>query len=207
VSIIKHNGLIDMKVNRISYFIFSCLPGCLITWNFSENITNFIFGLSFSGRSLKTQTLLFLFYTFTVSSIIIAINYFASRHKAIHSIIFFTFLGAACFLIIRIVDYQYQLITFPYQLEYREGATLLFTQGILDGKNIFSLKQAPLYTNGYGVVYNLIIIPFAKLFGNTLSIHRFFTALFSFASTGLIINAIYEKIKTFLRLYLGELSF
>jgi 4-amino-4-deoxy-L-arabinose transferase-like glycosyltransferase len=196
-----------MKVNRISFIVFSCLFGCLITWYFSENITKFLFGLSFSGRSLKTQAFLSLLYTLTFSSIMVAINFLTSRIKILRSIIFFSFIAAAFFLIIRVICYQYQLITYPFQLEYREGATLLFTQAILEGKNIFSLQQAPLYTNGYGVVYNLIIIPFAKLFGNTLLIHRFFTAIFSFASTGLIIYTIYSKNKNVLAALFGGISF
>ena len=196
-----------MKVNRFLFIFFSFVLGCLIAWYFSNIITGLVFGLSFSGRSLKTQIILFLFYAFTASLLFLTIHIFVLKHKRVHSLIFLSFLAIACFLIIRVLYYQYQLITFPYQLEYREGATLLFTQGILEGKNIFSLNQAPLYTNGYGVVYNLIVLPFAKLFGNTLCIHRIFTALFSYASSGLVFYFIYKKNKNTLAGLFGGILF
>lgn len=54
----------------------------------------------------------------------------------------------------------------------------MMTQFLLQGENPFSLRNQPLGTNNYGIVYSLIVWPFAALFGNTLLIHRVITFLF-----------------------------
>jgi hypothetical protein len=65
-----------------------------------------------------------------------------------------------------------------FPLEYREGAPLVLTQLLLDGRNPFSLENQPLGMNNYGIVYNLAALPLAAVFGNTLLIHRVITLAF-----------------------------
>jgi hypothetical protein len=49
----------------------------------------------------------------------------------------------------------------PYPLEFREGASQVMTQLLLDGKNPFSLANQPLGMNNYGIVHGVIVLPFA----------------------------------------------
>lgn len=70
------------------------------------------------------------------------------------------------------------MITFPYQLEAREGAGIIFTDGLLKGLNPYVIENLPYYYNTYGIVYYLIAAPFVKLFGSPFVIHRLVSGFF-----------------------------
>jgi hypothetical protein len=76
------------------------------------------------------------------------------------------------------VYFAVRAITFPYPLEYREGASLVMTKFLLEGRNPFSLENQPLGMNNYGIIYNLAALPLAAVFGNTLVVHRVLTVVF-----------------------------
>jgi hypothetical protein len=80
------------------------------------------------------------------------------------------------------VYFSLSTIAIPYQIEYREGAAQVMTQILLIGGNPFSLEYQPLGMNNYGIGYNLLALPFAKLFGNTLMVHRGISFFFLLAS-------------------------
>jgi hypothetical protein len=82
--------------------------------------------------------------------------------------------------------FQWGLIRNPFPNEYREGAILLTTQALLDGKNPYALVNQPEYTNVYGILYHLVVYPFAKVFGNSFPVHRSVSAGFIWASCGLM---------------------
>ena len=86
------------------------------------------------------------------------------------------FLAALIGLLILAV--QIKIISFPYSLELREGAELLSTHALLNDINPYALANNPIYINGFGVFYNLLVLPFAALFGNSLQLHRLINALF-----------------------------
>ena len=65
-----------------------------------------------------------------------------------------------------------KIISFPYPMELREGAQQLTTHALLNGINPYSLENNPIYTNVYGIFYNLLVLPFSIIFGNSLSLHR-----------------------------------
>ena len=65
-----------------------------------------------------------------------------------------------------------KIIFFPYPMELREGAQQLTTHALLNGINPYSLEKNPIYTNVYGIFYNLLVLPFSKIFGNSLSLYR-----------------------------------
>jgi hypothetical protein len=69
-------------------------------------------------------------------------------------------------------------ISIPYQIEFREGAAQVMTEFLLHGDNPFHLENQPLAMNNYGLGYNLVVVPFAALFGNTLTVHRWVTFVF-----------------------------
>ena len=69
-------------------------------------------------------------------------------------------------------------ISMPYQIELREGTAQVMTEFLLDRNNPFQLENQPLAMNNYGLGYNLVVSPFAALFGNTLLVHRSVTFVF-----------------------------
>jgi hypothetical protein len=81
-------------------------------------------------------------------------------------------------LIFWLVYFACFTITNPYPIEYREGAAQVMTRMLLGGENPFSLENQPLGMNNYGIVYSLFVLPFAALFGNTLSVYRAITLSF-----------------------------
>jgi len=84
----------------------------------------------------------------------------------------------AVFLIIKSSFYHYNLISTDIQLEFREGAQLVFTQNLLDGKSPYAIENQPQAYYVYGPIYNLVVYPFAKVFGNTFSLHRIISGFF-----------------------------
>jgi len=95
----------------------------------------------------------------------------------------------ACILILFswLVYFSLLTITIPYQIEYREGAAQVMTRMLLQGDNPFLLENQPLGMNNYGIGYNLVVLPFARLFGNTLMVHRSISFTFLIASLLLIV--------------------
>jgi len=69
-------------------------------------------------------------------------------------------------------------IFIPYQIEFREGTALVLSKILMGGGNPFSFENQPLGMNNYGLGYNLAVLPFAMLSGNTLVVHR--TVTFAF---------------------------
>ncbi len=70
----------------------------------------------------------------------------------------------------------------PNPLEYREGAALIPVHLLLAGKNPYALEYMPEATNVYGIVYPLMVYPFAQWLGPGLFTHRLVSALFIGAS-------------------------
>ncbi len=102
--------------------------------------------------------------------------------------------GAACFLfIVLLLRYHVQLVNNPFPLEYREGAPALTTELLLKGRDPFSLSIQPQYTNIYGIVYNLAVFPFAKVFGPTLPVHRAVNGVFILLSASLVFLVLKRK--------------
>lgn len=90
-------------------------------------------------------------------------------------------------LFCKLLAFQWSLLGNPFPNEYREGSILLTTQALLNGKNPYALAQQPEYTNVYGILYHLVVYPFAKLFGNSFPVHRSVSAAFVLATCGLMV--------------------
>lgn len=84
-------------------------------------------------------------------------------------------------------------ISIPYQIEYREGTAQVLTGFFLKRQNPFILENQPLAMNNYGLGYNLIVLPFAAVFGNTLSVHRSVTFGFVLLSASLGFFIVHKK--------------
>ncbi|MBK9924460.1 MAG: hypothetical protein IPP66_04130 [Anaerolineales bacterium] len=115
------------------------------------------------------------------------------------------FFGTALILFAWFLYFSVSTIIMPYQIEYREGAALVMTQILLKGGNPFSLEYQPLGMNNYGIGYSLVVFPFAKLFGNTLSTHRSVNFFFLLASLFLITRTLWTIKKDVLISVLGGL--
>jgi hypothetical protein len=76
------------------------------------------------------------------------------------------------------IYFAWATITMAYPIEYREGATQVLTQFLLDGKNPWGLDTQPLAMNNNGFLYNLAVLPVVGLYGNTLLAHRFVSFVF-----------------------------
>ena len=85
---------------------------------------------------------------------------------------------AASLSILWSVYFAVVTISIPYQIEFREGAAQVMTEFLLNRSNPFTFENQPLAMNNYGMGYNLMVLPFAWLFGNTLLVHRSVTFAF-----------------------------
>jgi hypothetical protein len=90
-------------------------------------------------------------------------------------------------LFCKLLAFQWSLLGNPFPNEYREGSILVTTQALLNGKNPYALAQQPEYTNVYGILYHLVVYPFAKLFGNSFTVHRSVSAAFVLATCGAMV--------------------
>lgn len=97
------------------------------------------------------------------------------------------------FSILWAVYFSVETIFMPYQIEMREGTALVTTRILLNGENPFSFENQPLAMTNYGIGYNLVVLPFAALFGNTLLIHRAVTFAFILLSAFLCAVVVYRK--------------
>lgn len=77
--------------------------------------------------------------------------------------------------------YNVRLILTNSPLELRENSFLLTTNLLLAGKNPFGLENMPVYTNIYGILYSLVVLPFAAVFGSTFFVHRIVSLFFILA--------------------------
>ena len=122
----------------------------------------------------------------TFHSSVTSLFHFLGSEKAKKASIFMLALGLI-FFIFRLASYSWTIIATPYPEEYREGAILLFTDSLIRKINPFSLANHPLMTNNYGFLYNMVVLPFAITFGNTLIVHRTISILFILVSCTLIV--------------------
>jgi hypothetical protein len=205
----------ENKINQLlgpKRVFFSLLFSVAVAWGFKDTITLFLLGgKSFSGRSFIGQVgivgLIIIFSFIFWGSVVNIFGWLFSRYSMWfnqkleliglwvnrivlkRSIVWVFPILAGIILLIT----QIRLISFPYELEYREGAVLLTTEGLLHGINPYTLENNPIYINVYGAVYNLFVLPFAFLFGNSLALHRIVSALFTFCQVGLIIAILRQR--------------
>jgi hypothetical protein len=81
-------------------------------------------------------------------------------------------------------------IFLPFPLEFREGHVFSTTSLLIKGQNPYNLDFYPYYYNSYGILYNLIVLPFAFIFGNSFFIHRIINLVFILLSVFFIFRPI-----------------
>jgi hypothetical protein len=80
---------------------------------------------------------------------------------------------------VKLLRYHYDLVVFPWPIQFRETAILLTTDLLLKGGNPFLIANQPEYTNVYGMIYNCFVYPFAVFFGPTLTLHKAVAGMFT----------------------------
>ncbi len=94
--------------------------------------------------------------------------------------------AAVIFFTVWLLNYGRVLLVDPNPAEFREGANLVMTEYLLQGKNPFALENQPLLNTNKGFVYNFTVLPLAYFFGNTLFVHRLVSLVFIFLSCYLV---------------------
>jgi len=108
---------------------------------------------------------------------------FLSPAVSVFQVIFMLFLA---FFALRLAIYHFDLLKYPYPCGLREGAMMTNTDALVKGLNPYDMALQPQYMNPYGIVYPLLVWPWAKLFGTTILVHRMVTAFFILASCALM---------------------
>src|ERR1043166_4083128 len=63
-------------------------------------------------------------------------------------------------------------IRIKHPIEYRESAIVLITSLEMRGENPYAIEYRPVYVNPYGILYHWAVYPLARVFGNTVTVHR-----------------------------------
>jgi hypothetical protein len=82
-----------------------------------------------------------------------------------------------------------RMIVSPAPQEMREGAIILTTLALLEGRNPYAPEVAVLAGNLYGILYPLTVLPAAALFGPGLATHRAVNALFLLLAAAIVWHA------------------
>jgi hypothetical protein len=85
--------------------------------------------------------------------------------------------GTAALMCGWLVILHLRMIVSPAPQEMREGATIWLTRLVLEGRNPYVLSELPASSYAYGIVYRLVVLPFARIFGNGYTVHRAVTAV------------------------------
>lgn len=88
----------------------------------------------------------------------------------------------AVFIFVSSAWFNLKILSVDAPLELRENAMITTTDLLLAGGNPYALKNMPAYVNSHGILYNLVVYPFAKIFGSTFLIHRGISAFFIIAA-------------------------
>ena len=90
----------------------------------------------------------------------------------------FATLGVALTVLAYMVAlWHVRLIRAEYPQDYAENATYLSTVLLLEGENPWALANQPQFANVYGILYNLVALPAAGVFGCSFALHRILSAL------------------------------
>jgi hypothetical protein len=203
------------------YFLITSIIlilGVILTLQVVTPITPLILGgKSFEGRSEFIRFLVFLTILTVIGIVLISIylilkklttsnrkfnvffntfalkckSHFTTLNQSVHvnrAIIVFIVISTLILLFI-----QVKIITFPYPMEFREGSFQLTTFALLNHINPFSIENNPIYVNPLGVGYNLLILPFITVLGNTLTIHRMLNAIFILGALILLIKVMRQQ--------------
>ncbi|MGB6063282.1 MAG: hypothetical protein WBG50_00635 [Desulfomonilaceae bacterium] len=96
-------------------------------------------------------------------------------------------LCCAVLLAVRAAMFMGWYISRDYPLEYREFAVIFSTDLLLQGYNPYSIALQPVAMNAYGIVYNLLVLPLAHVWGSTPYVHRVVSCFFIVMTCGCLL--------------------
>lgn len=91
--------------------------------------------------------------------------------------------------------FMYGVIHIPRQITTLEGTASVHTWYFLRGGNPYSLENQPIGITLYGFMYNLIVLPFAVWFGNTLMVHRAVNFVFILLASTMFFYVVFRERK------------
>lgn len=179
-----------MKTGNNKFFLFSIIILFLAISIFLRLINSSSIILYVGEYLSITETPIFSYilnyfdiflYTFMIFLIINGLILLITHNNQIinynFNILNITLFILSIWIISKFLIFEILLIKYPYIWEIREYVSAGTTYLLLNGKNPFGIENMPAYNNPYGMFYSLVVLPFAKIFGNSLQIHRFITAI------------------------------
>jgi hypothetical protein len=100
-----------------------------------------------------------------------------------------------------------RMIFSPAPQEMREGALVWVTRLLLEGRNPYSLSELPASTEVYGILYHLVTLPFAAVFGNSFAIHRLVSGLSIFGASALLYGLLRRQAADAVPAFVGTVLF
>jgi hypothetical protein len=100
--------------------------------------------------------------------------------------------GTAALMCGWLVILHLRMIVSPAPQEMREGAIIWITRLVLEGRNPYVLAELPASSSAYGIVYRLVVLPFARIFGNGYTVHRAVSAV-SIASACVVLYHVLRR--------------
>ncbi|MBK6738496.1 MAG: hypothetical protein IPG64_11550 [Haliea sp.] len=92
------------------------------------------------------------------------------------------YLLVVAFFALAVAYNHLQIVSHEYPLDYNETGMLVTTATIAHGDNPYSLESQPIRVSLYPVLYNILVAPLSRVFGNTLELHRAVNGLFILGS-------------------------
>ena len=96
-------------------------------------------------------------------------------------------LCCAVLLTVKAAQFMVWYIARDYLLEYREFAVIFSTDLLLEGYNPYTIELQPGAMNAYGIVYNLLVLPLAMVWGPTPFVHRIVSCFFIVMTCGCLL--------------------
>lgn len=91
------------------------------------------------------------------------------------------------------VYFMYGVVRIPHQITTLEGTAGVHTWYFLRGGNPYTLENQPIGITLYGAMYNLVVLPFAARFGNTLAVHRAVNFVFILLSAAMFFFVVFRE--------------
>lgn len=116
-------------------------------------------------------------------------------------------IGSFYLITFKLAQYIFRLVLFQYQNDYRGGEPQVIHTLLAQGGDPYQLLSQPMFTNVYGIIYNLLVYPFASLFGNEVEVYRLVSLFFQIL-IWIIFYFVLKKLKlNFTNRVLGVLLF
>jgi hypothetical protein len=85
------------------------------------------------------------------------------------------------------------MIISPAPQEMREGASIWISRLVLEGRNPYALSELPASTYANGIIYRLVVLPLARIFGNSYTMHRAVSAVAIAGSCALLYRLLHRE--------------